>query len=67
MKDLEDKTRNGKVEMGKSPFNLADFIRMDGRTARMVGRAKNIRLPEVKVASSYETTTVVNNKIRFDI
>ena len=37
MKDLEDKTRNGKKEMGSSPFDPKEFIRMDGAKAQLVG------------------------------
>ena len=30
LKDMDDKTLNGKVESGKSPFVKEEFIRMDG-------------------------------------
>ena len=38
MKDLDTRTRNGKVEMGQSPFDKQEFIRMDGKTARLTNR-----------------------------
>ena len=35
LKDLKAGTKNGKVEMGKSPFNRDDFVRVDGTQATL--------------------------------
>jgi len=47
MKDLEGKMCNGRVEMGLSPFDKQEFIRMDGQTARLeyreVSPSQNLR------------------------
>ena len=44
LKDLDEKTRNGKIEQGKSPFNVDEFIRMDGsKVAAQIKPAKTTK------------------------
>jgi len=62
---MQDKTRNGKVEMGQSPFNPSDFIRMDGKTARLTGR-EITQLPDVK-SKKYLCESMMSLNKAFDI
>ena len=41
LKDLADNIRNGKIEQGQSPFNVDEFIRMDGTKPPAIAKNKS--------------------------
>lgn len=52
LRDLGDRTRNGKIEQGRSPFDKEEFIRADGQTVRLMEPSETSRMGQTNMRSS---------------